>query len=183
MRKALLVIAVSLFAVPLFAQQSKLQVSVFATDVSFSYSEGSGSNLDGGIGAALEYRWNRHWALELQVTREDRDRTLMRIDPLDPSEPPFTRLHGTAYPIDLLAHYRFDNASRWQPFVGAGIRYERSPFREFDQNRTVFEIDGGVHFMMTPALSLRLDAKQLLTDDNGHFDSSIRPSIGLGWKF
>jgi hypothetical protein len=181
MRKALLVVCV-LFAVPLFSQQSKVQVSVFATDVNFTYSEGAGSNLDGGIGAALEYRWNRHWALELQVTREDRDRTLMRIDP-DPVVPPFQRLQGTAYPIDLLMHYRFENDSRWKPFVGAGVRYERTAFREFDENRTLAVIDGGVHFMITPTLSLRLDAKQLLGDDQGHLDARFKPSIGLGWKF
>jgi len=181
MRKALLVVCV-LFAIPLFAQQSEIQVSVFATDPGYAQSQSTGSNFTGGIGAALEYRWNQRWALELQVSREERDRTLVRIDP-DPVVPPVQRLQGTAYPIDLLLHYRFENASRWKPFLGAGVRYERSAFRQFDENRTLFEVDGGVHFMITPALSLRLDAKQLLADDNGHFDSSIRPSIGFGWKF
>lgn len=182
MRKALIA-ACLLFAVPSFAQQSKFQLSVFATDPGYSYTESGGSRVTGGLGAALEYRWDQRWALELQVTREDRSRTLVRIDPLDPTVPEFQQLHGTAWPVDVLAHYRFGSSSRWQPFVGAGLRYERSPFRQFAVNQVTAEIDGGVHLMITPQLSLRLDAKQLLANEEGNFGFNLRPSVGLGWRF
>ncbi len=45
------------------------------------------------------------------------------------------------------------------------------------------EIDGGVHFMITPTLSLRMDAKQLLLNQRGEYEFDLRPSIGFGWKF
>jgi outer membrane protein W len=164
MRKALLVMCV-LFAVPLFAQdQSKMQFSVFASNLGYAEGTSSGRHVTGGLGAALEYRWNRQWALELQVATQEHI------------------YEGRTYPIDLLMHYRFENDSRWKPFLGAGFRYENSSFSEFDE-RSGFDVDGGVHFMITPALSLRMDTKQLLLDRNGHFGLDLRPSIGLGWKF
>lgn len=181
MRKALFVLCV-LFAVPSFAQQSSnpLQLSVFATNLGYTQSTATGSNWSGGLGAALEYRWNRHWALELQIASEQHTSRFVRID----QNGGFTAdvRDVTTYPIDLLAHYRFDNASRWQPFVGAGVRHVLSSSNQLG-DQTLLEIDGGVHFMITPSLSLRLDAKHTLVDDNGHFDAGLKPSIGFGWKF
>ncbi|HJQ41335.1 MAG TPA: outer membrane beta-barrel protein [Thermoanaerobaculia bacterium] len=165
MRKALLVMCV-LFAVSSFAQdQSKMQLSVFASNPGYVQSSRVGSHYTGGIGAALEYRWNRQWALELQAATQEHG-----------------HYEGRTYPVDLLLHYRFENDSRWKPFLGAGFRYENSSFSEFDE-RSGIEIDGGVHFMLTPSLSLRMDAKQLVLDRNGHFGIDLRPSIGFGWKF
>ena len=180
MRKALLVICV-LFAVPSFAQQSKLQLSVFATDPGYISSRSTGNYFTGGIGAALEYRWNQQWALELQVSGERQMRSIAHFD--QNGLVTVERSRDTTYPIDLLAHYRFETSSRWKPFVGAGIRYEHTRISQFDNTSAVFEVDGGVHFMITPSLSLRLDAKSLLFDTQGHFDANLKPSVGLGWRF
>ena len=181
MRKALLMSCV-LFAVPLFAQQapdSKLQLSVFATDFGYTESDATGSRFHGNLGAALEYRWNRQWALELQVATEKYTGGIV-IDQngglvIDRSE-------RRAYPLDLFAHYRFDNSTRWQPFVGAGLHYERSPYEGAGDTAGV-AVDGGVHLMLTRSLSLRLDAKQLFLRNNGNFNTGIKGSIGFGWKF
>lgn len=165
MRKALLVMCV-LFALPLFAQDSsKLQLSVFASDPGYVSSSSAGSRYTGGFGAALEYRWNQQWALELQAASHQHYRA------------------ERSYPVDLLVHYRFQNDSRWKPFLGAGLRYEDEPFRPSFEDRSGFEIDGGVHFMLTPTVSLRMDAKQLLLNRSGEFEFDLRPSIGFGWKF
>lgn len=166
MRKALLVMCV-LFAVPLFAQQdsSKLQLSVFASNPGYVSGGSTGSRYTGGFGAALEYRWNQQWALELQAASQEHFRA------------------ERSYPVDLLVHYRFQNDSRWKPFLGAGFRYEDEPFRPYRDDRTGLEIDGGVHFMITPTLSLRVDAKQFLFNRSGEYDFDLRPSIGFAWRF
>ena len=181
MRKALLILSV-LFAVPLFAQQSteKFRFSVFATDIGFTHSESVGTDWSGGLGAALEYRWNQQWSLELQIASEEHTITTAVLEQngiyfIDRREARF-------YPIDLLAHYEFANSSRWKPFLGAGVRYVRSPDSNY-VDRTTFEIDGGVHYMITPALSLRMDAKQLISSDGRAFDHGLKPSIGLGFRF
>jgi len=178
MRKALFAISL-LFAVSSFAQDSPFRLSVFATNIGYTESDSAGSNFHGGIGAALEYRWNQRWALELSVASEEHTMTIGRIEPTGFT---FERHDVRSYPIDLLAHYRFVNSTRWQPFVGAGVRHIHSSDALFD-DRTSLEVDGGVHLMLTPALSIRIDAKQSLLDDDGTFDGGLTTSIGLGWKF
>jgi len=182
MRHALLAICV-LSALPLFAQQppqpSKLQLSVFATNLSYTESRATGSRVHGDLGAALEYRWSRQWALELQVTSVQYTGALV-IDQNGGFV--IDRIERRAYPLDLLAHYRFDNASRWQPFIGAGVHYLRSPYAGAADTAGV-EVDGGVHLMITPSLSLRMDAKQQLLRNDGNLESGVKGSIGFGWKF
>lgn len=182
MRKALLAVGLLLAALPSFAQQSPLRLSVFASDLGFTRSEGAGSDFSGGIGAALEYRWSQQWALELSVTREERTTGFGRIGADGSVQLEHREVH--AHPVDLTAQYQFRTASRWKPYAGAGLRYVSGQTSTFQKQYSLSpEIIGGVHFMITPELSLRFDAKQRIGNDDAAFDSAFKPSIGLGWKF
>lgn len=182
MRKALLAVGLLLAALPSFAQQRPFRLSVFASDPGFTHSESSGTDVSGGIGAALEYRWNEQWALELSVVREEHTVGIARIG--DGGVVHFDRREVRAYPVDLIAQYQFLTMSRWKPYLGAGLRYVSGQTTPFDKGHYLSpEISGGVHFMITPALSLRFDAKQRIGDDDTAFDSAFKPSVGFGWKF
>ncbi len=80
--------------------------------------------------------------------------------------------------------YQFLTTSRWKPHVGAGLRYVSGQTTAFDKGPSLSpEISGGVHFMITPELSQRFDAKQRIGDGGETFDSAFKPSAGFGWKF
>lgn len=179
MRKA--VMAVVLFAaVPLFAQEQRFRLSVFASDVELAYSEGGGNHSHADLGAALEYRWNDRWSLELSLMREEH---VITATSLDPAGVTITRDDVASYPVDVMGYYQIHNGTRWKPYLGAGLRYEnrvKSIFGEFGDTLSA-QLGGGVHVMITPKFSVRADAKYAIPDSE--FGSDIKPSIGFGWRF
>ena len=167
MRRAALLIVCLLSGIPLFGQQQKTRLTVFASDIGFTHSDSAGSNVSGGIGAALEYRWTRQWSLEVAVSTERHTGT------------------SDSLPIDVFGEYHRPTNSRWKPFVGAGVRHVQgpessvAPFRD----RTSIEAIAGTYFEITPVISLRLDVKQLLRSDSVPYDRTTKPSVGLAWSF
>ena len=179
MRKALLILCL-FAAVPLFAQESPFRVSVLANDIAYTRSDSAGSDWSGGLGAALEYRWNKQWAMELSVLLEEHTLGAVRVDPAGTT---ILREEVHSYPIDLMAQYHFQNDTRWKPYIGAGLRYVNGVDTTFGQfgNTLSAQFGGGVHFMITPSFSLRLDAKAAWPQDELSY--TFRPSIGFGWRF
>ena len=183
MRKALLPLLLLLLAVPSFAQSSPeakpLRLSVFASNFGFGWSEAQGLGYDAGIGAALEYRWNQRWSLELSVSAEDNTNSVRRIE--GPGVVLVDSVQDTTYPLDLIARYNFRTDSRWHPFLGGGLRHVQGP-RDLP-SRTSLEVEGGVFFDLTRNLSLRVDAKRLLHDESFTYDPVNKTAIGIGWRF
>jgi outer membrane protein W len=157
-------VLVLLFAPSLFAQ---VRVSAFASDVFETDANG--------FGAAIEYRLHPRWAVELAAASETRTVSLGLLS----GRTKDVRTH----PIDLTLHYYFVNQTRWQPFLGAGVRHLTSDDSEL-AGGTSAEIDGGFHFMITPSFSIRADGRVLF--DNGDtisFGPAVKLSGGVGWKF
>jgi outer membrane protein W len=189
MRHALLA-ACLLVTVPSFAQQpqgqSPLRLTVFASGHAIGYSMSEGNNggsawSGGGVGLALEYRWQRQWALELSLAAEKNDTTFVRR--IGGTEESIKR-SLTAYPVDLVGQYHFATKGHWKPYAGLGGHYNPaidSPFGRLD-HRFSAQVDLGVDYMLTPRLSLKIDAKHLFSRDF-QYDPALKAWLGLGWRF
>jgi len=156
-------LALLLSASTLFAQERRTEISVFASDLGYTESAATGSNVSGGVGVALNQWWTSRISTELGVTMEKhfsfRDAQQTRV---------------YTYPVDFLAQYHFRNQSRWQPYFGVGARAG---------DRVAAEINGGVMFLITPQLGLKLDGKRFGSETDEFHDSLTKFSIGLGWRF
>jgi outer membrane protein W len=165
MRRLLFVIAL-FAALPLFAQESPVRVSVFVSDLIETDAKG--------IGAAIEYQLHPRWAVELAVASETH--TISNFFSSAERDVDTT-------PIDLTVHYYFVNQTRWQPFIGAGVRHVSSS-DDTVEDLTTPEVGGGFHFMVTDSLSIRVDARIPFDDgDTISFGPALKLSAGVGWKF
>ena len=164
MRRLLFVIAL-FAALPLFAQESPVRVSAYVTDIIETDAKG--------FGAALEYQLHPRWAVELAVASETH--TIGSFFSSAERDVDTT-------PIDLTVHYYFTNQTRWQPFIGAGVRHLTSS-DDAVSDGTSGEFVGGVHVMLTPSFSIRVDGRVLENDDEISFGPSMKLSAGVGWKF
>ena len=189
------------------------QFSVFISDPSFTESHSQGSNVSGGAGLAFSYVFTRNWSAQLSVAAQEHRDLVTRSVALFP-DPSGTVLYAPAtsvetvrtYPVELLTRYHFPNESRWTPFLGAGVRYVRSPdvaspLQFFVpppsgsvpgavyvsgpsyRNRTSAEVTGGVALRITPTVSLDLEARRLLRSDGVAYDPVNRGVIGVSWRF
>ena len=158
MRKV--VIALSLLAaVSAFGQ---VRVSAFVTAP------------NNGLGGSVELHVAKRCAVELATSSEKHKLTIGGL---------FTGhvVEFRTRNIDLTAHYYFTNPTRWQPYVGVGVRRATTSSDEVE-DRTSAEIDGGVHFMITPNFSLRISGKGLLHSDVS-YDPGFKSELGLAWRF
>lgn len=189
MRRSAVLFAVMLFAVSSFAQEKatsspspgSFRLSVFASDIGYTESSGN-SNLNGDVGVSLEYQLRQKWSMELSYAFE-RHHDFVSVTRVLPDGTVFLDTRRTTrqtHPVDLVGLYRFENGTRWKPYIGAGARYgvARSPF--LTQYSLRPELVGGVNFQFTDKLSLRLDARRELTGDA---DRIANGSVGIGWKF
>jgi len=158
MRKV--VIALSLLAaVSAFGQ---VRVSAFVTAP------------DNGFGGSVEIHVAKRCAVELATSSEKHKLTIGGI--FDGHVVEFRTRS-----IDLTAHYYFTNQTRWQPYLGVGVRRTNTSSDEVD-DRTFAEVDGGVHFMITPKFSLRISGKGLL-NSGVSYDPAFRSELGVAWRF
>ena len=184
MRRIAAVLLMSLFAVPVFAADP-LRLSVFVSDVQFSRSDIAGTDWNGGFGLGLEYRFNPGWSAELSVAREEHTQVIIPFDDVPGLPAPVIRTDVRSYPVDVTARRHFFATSRWQPFLGAGVRYVDGPTvleLEHD-NRISAQVIGGVDFMATERFGLRFDAKRLLRGDSEIYDDTMKVSVGATWRF
>jgi outer membrane protein W len=171
--------AVMLFIVPsvLAADPvAKHQLSVFVTPHEVTHSDMTGTDFSGGVGLSWTAFWTKRVSTELSVASERSYESS--------SGPVFVENRVKTYPIDALAQYHFLNESKWQPYVGGGIRYvelSTSVFAPTD-SRTSFEINGGVIWQFVPHWGLKFDFRQLLREDS-FYDHASKGSIGFSWSF
>lgn len=187
MRKAGLLFALAVvFALSASAQQTDrpIRLTVFTSGLGFSYAENAGTNWSGGVGLALEYRWNETWSVEGSLARERHDQVFV-LHPFEGGPFVTERARLTTYPVEVTGLYHFDTEGRWKPFLGLGGRYVQGPDSPFGQleDQLSAQVTGGVHFEITPRLSLRLGAKRLLRGDSPRYDPDTKLDVGLGWRF
>ncbi len=106
-------------------------------------------------------------------------------------ERPCTQIKLRTRQVDLSAHYRFLNETRWKPYVGPGLRYLPAPHLTAEQRAAVGhpysdhvspEVVGGVELIVVPAFGITVEGKQLV----GHrepYDSLFKLSAALNWRF
>ena len=185
MRITSVVVAMVLFATPLFGQlKGHTRVNVFASDVAFSFSEGSGADLSGGIGVSLTRWFSNTWAGELSV---EHDRFNYQERPVVvPGEViMINSRQADLYPVDALAQFYVPtNRGNWRPYLGAGVRYlERPDGVEGRSDSLSAQLNAGVMFHFTPRLGIRFDGRFLLRSHTPEWDDSFKTSAGLSWRF
>jgi outer membrane protein W len=189
MRHALLVLCL-LVTIPSFAQQSggqsPLRLTVFTSAHAVGYGRSEGEDRGsawsgGGVGLALEYRWREQWALELSAAAEN-NRTSFVLR--NGAEEEYIDRSLRSYPVDLVGQYHFITKGSLKPYVGIGAHYSPaldSPVGELG-DRVSAQLDLGVNYMLTPRLSLKIDAKRLFRRDVA-YDPALKAWLGLGWRF
>ncbi|MEO8034200.1 MAG: outer membrane beta-barrel protein [Acidobacteriota bacterium] len=205
MRSSIILLAMLLGAVS--ATAGDVQLSVFTSNPSYTESSGN-SRWNAGVGLALSKTWNERWSTEFAVAKEQHRApyTRFQILPFQSGDQliPVTGYRSfRVFPIDLTTQYRFQNDSRWTPYVSAGLRYVASPDGgrttviantpagltpvnggfAFDRSRTSAEIGGGVQLRLTPHVGLRFDVMRLLRSDSISYDPLTKASLGVGFKF
>lgn len=176
--RAAAAVLVLIAALPLFAQDGTSRVSFFVTQPGFGWSEGGGSDWDGGVGLAFEKRFTPRWSAEASISRDHFSETVYSITP---GGVVVTTREATWYPVDVSVRYHFNiTHTRWRPYAGAGVWWVQAPDSaspEADDQLSP-EVVGGVDFNLTERWSLRVDAKQTFGGD-----ATFRPSVGVGLRF
>jgi len=199
MRPRLIAVATLFLATAALADD---RFHIFLTDVGYvSGGETSRSQWSGGAGLGYSHSFNDRWSASASIALERRERVITRFVAGD-SIPTTHRENIDAYPVDVLAHFRFPNDSRWTPYLSGGVHYVSAPsnaFRtvylqslqplpvtEFEQrqaNRMSAELGAGVSLRITPRMGLQFDLKRLLHSESVQFDPLTRGSVGLSFKF
>lgn len=192
MRKLFVLAASIAIAVPAFAQQSQHSNTItgFLSEPQL-YGGRGGTHFDVGFGAALDHAFNDRLSTELSVTRQQYRYAYAYFV----GTPTTFRQDAVSYPIDANVSYHFATESRWQPYIGGGLRYVRErleginlvtgdPFPAVHFTSLAPEVSGGVYFRLRPNLMLRLDAKQILGARSREVvDPDLKVSAGIGWRF
>ena len=193
MRKTMVVTAFLLFAaMSVFAQQPSHPnaVSVFVSDLSFASGSG-GTHFDASYGAAFDHMFSDRFSGGVSVTSQRFRQSIFSVSPTGlPVSSTFTQ---TIYPIDANVSYHFFTGSRWKPYAGVGVRYVSETFHgsgalgsdHFSTHSVDPEVSAGVVFQFRPNLGLRLEAKQIVSDNSGalHGDPTFKGSVGLSFRF
>ena len=170
-------------AVPLFAQQPpqpRVQLFGFISDPSIVSSQRAGTSFDAGFGFGVTKFITPRYAAELSVASHDFHEYASTSSGIS------LRHTSHVYPLSLDGQYHFLTGSRWKPYAGLGLRYIAAPHDGLVaySDRLGVELNGGVSYLMTPRLSVRVDGKQELpTGSELRFDPRTRVSFGLGWHF
>jgi opacity protein-like surface antigen len=183
MRRSLLLLLAA-FSIPLAAQQAPdrpLTLSLLITDVSFTESDSSGSNLDAGMALGLRYMATPRWSVEASIGREE---TEWRDFVLGSPELSLREIEVTSYPVEVVAQWNFRTGIRWKPYLGAGLRYVPEPSNDPENSGDLLApvITGGVSFNLTDSFSLRAEGKAKIGDDR-YYDDHFKTAIGVGWRF
>ncbi len=186
-RITIAVVVAVLFALPGAAQQQNggpVRLSVFVSNVGYTESDSTGSNFNGSVGAALEYRFAPQWSAALSVSADENTRFFEPPPPEVFGLSWVSRMDVRSYPVDFITQYHIANRSKWQPYVGAGARFVSGPSapEKFD-NRLSAQVAAGVDWNFASAWSVRFDAKRLLRTDEVFYDDLTKVSVGVGWRF
>jgi len=181
-----------LFSLPAFAQSSNT-VSVFVTDLSLSSSMIGNAMIDAtAYGASFDHRFNGRFSGELSVGSQRASRHLRIFT--SSTEPKNVLYTYRIYPIDVTVSYHFLSGSRWNPYLGAGLRQVNDTFHGYEGvSRTAFyrgvvhtldpEISGGITLQLGRTLGLRFDAKEVLRSRSDVADPKLKASAGLSFRF
>jgi hypothetical protein len=178
-------VALLAFTIPAIAQQ-KRSMSIFVSNPSVTAGSSSGTQWEGGVGAAAEFPIASRVAAFVSVA-DERYFTMRSVDT------PTVRLVRYNYrvrPIDVIARYTFViQQSRWKPYLGTGLRYVHGPSFSSAPNgsttpigdlyRVTPELNGGVVYEVNQSFGFFADMKQGLGSSSPHFDPLAKASFGV----
>jgi outer membrane protein W len=174
-------------------------VSIFATDMSVGNSGANGAKFDAAYGspkvdtaygASFDRMFSDRLSAEVSVTSQNSRRVVRTFS--SGSAPTYGIASIRLYPIDATVSYHFLTHNRWNPYIGAGLRYVKDTYHGpgplyeyYDTIRKVDpEVSGGLVFQFNPTLGLRFDAKQVLgCDHSAVADPELKVSAGLSFRF
>jgi outer membrane protein with beta-barrel domain len=188
-----------------------LRVGVFGSNIGQSANSNE-SGWSGGTGISASYDWSSRWSTEFSVAQEKHLILLTRfvgstINGLPAYLPTTSFEKYTTRPIDLVARYSVVNATRFTPFIGAGLHHVAAPDTHpsgiqipvvpngSNQSQPVHEsrfpdanngeVVAGVAFAITPRVRIEAGARRLLTSDREQnaFDPLTRAMAGLSVRF
>jgi outer membrane protein W len=160
-----------------------VDVSAFVSDIAVTTRSWEGTAYDASYGASANYFFSPRWSATLSAERDDRffvvheQRTIGGTDVLVPVASGRFRV----FPIDALIRYNFVNETRWKPYIGAGLNYERRPLGL--RSQTALELNGGVTFAITPHLGINVDGKLQPRETQPNAGPQLRSAVGLSWRF
>jgi outer membrane protein W len=179
-------LALSLFLIASSAlAQQRNTVSAFAV----TGGNAGGARVDAAYGASFDRMLSDRFSAELSVSSE-RSRRVFDLAGTT-SEPLIATVTKRLHPIDLNVSYHLLTNSRWNTYIGAGLRYVDDTFRVagrriiYSAGRTIDpEVSGGIVLQFNPTLGLRLDAKQVVGSHRSNVaDPDFKASAGLSFRF
>jgi outer membrane protein W len=183
MRKSRLFVIALLFIAPSVFAQKERSFSVFISEFRMSSSSSTGRHWYSDYGAAFENSFTPRLSVQLSVASEHHQSYPYVVDNTGYiNQVPAVSFR--TYPIDVTARYRFVNASRWKPFLGLGARYVAAPHVDSMfgyRNRFSPEAVGGVVFQLRH-FGVAFEGKALV-GDRENYDTALRTSVGLNWRF
>ena len=182
MRKLLVLAVLALLPAAALAQP-KQTVSLFLAGVN-RYSQDA--RWPAGFGIELERMFAQRLSIDAAVAYERHVSYPYVID-----ESGFVdvvpRAHLHTVPIDVTARYHWLNETRWKPYLGVGAHYVAAPHIHLDpgfgyQDHIDGEVDGGVVFLLKPALGVMLNGR-VMAGDRESYDANFKVSAGVSWRF
>ena len=154
--------------------------SLFATNVGGGWTSNEGTTYHADYGLGVEQWFTPRVSAAVNVSRH---RDVTQVYDLNGSGS-ITRFYDYEYPIDALLRYRFRGNERWKPYLGGGLRADRTFDRHGERAwRVDPEVNGGVTFLITKKLGLDFDGKYALDQSRYTGVDQFRVSVGLSWRF
>ena len=182
MRKVLVLVALVFLPAVTFAQP-KQQVSLFLSGVN-KYSQDA--QWPAGFGVEYQRMIAQRLSLDAAIAYE-RHVSYPYVVDAGGFINMVPRAHFNTMPIDLTARYHWLNDTRWRPYLGGGVHYVAAPHIHLDpgflyKDHVDAQLDGGVVFLLTPAVGVMLDGR-VNGGDRESYDAVYKISAGLSWRF
>ena len=181
MRKVLVLVALALSIPAILVAQPKQTLSLFAAGVN-----SQDDRRPAGFGVSYDRTLTPRLSLDAAIAYE-RHLSYPYVVDVGGFVDLVPRSSLRTAPIDLTARYHWLNDTRWKPYLGGGAHYVAAPKVHLDpgfnyRNHFDAEVDGGVVFMVTPALGVMLNSR-VIGGDHETYDPVLRVSAGLSWRF
>jgi hypothetical protein len=162
----------SLFIASSAFAQSRNTLSVFVSNLSYTYSTNSGSATEGGFGVGYERQLRPNLSAVISAAVE-------KYKLRDAAVPRQYRI----VPVDALVRYHFLSGRAVSPYVGGGARYLRKPDIAFASNRLTLEAVAGADFRVTQKIGIFVDVKRLLASPVPKYDPQTKVATGVRIRF
>jgi outer membrane protein W len=155
----------------------------------------------GGAGLSYSYGFTPRWSAEFSAAVQRHINYLQltyRLPPPPGTPPVYFKRSVTTYGYSALLVYRRENASRFTPWIGAGIHHVPAPqftgalvvvpsipgppASEDEVSRTSAKVAVGLELRLTERLGVRAGVERLLRNDGVNYDRVAKGVLALDWR-